>query len=79
MRVAFLSYDHGEYCIRLASAIAGASDVLLLLPAQVARPHVAKLSPAVHYQPFVKPRLRQAVAQARTVCNIVGWIRRVLE
>jgi len=43
MKVAFLSFDFGEYCIRLASALVHQADVLLLLPHQQAAPHLSLL------------------------------------
>lgn len=80
MKVAFLAYDFGEYCIRLASGLAHATvrepEVLLLLPEQLAESHLSKLDPAVRYWPFHKPRLRQPVAQVRTAWRLVREIRR---
>jgi starch synthase len=80
MKVAFLAYDFGEYCIRLASGLAhatvGEPEVLLLLPEQLAEPHLSKLDPAVRYMPFHKPRLRQPAVQVRTAWRLVREIRR---
>ncbi|MHB0875987.1 MAG: glycosyltransferase family 4 protein [Anaerolineae bacterium] len=75
MKVAFLSFDFGEYCIRLASALTEHADVMLLLPEQLASLHMAKLDPAVTFRPFHKPRLRQPVQQLLTALRIVRTIR----
>lgn len=70
MRVALLSYDFGEYCIRLASALGRTVEVLLLLPHELAAPHLASLDPGVHFHPFHKPRLRQPVRQMRLAFDL---------
>ncbi len=67
MRVAFISYDFAEYCVRIASALARDNEVLLLLPEALAKPHLSKLRPEVNFQPFRKPRLRQPLLQMRMV------------
>lgn len=74
LRVAFLSYDYGEYCVRLASALATSADVRLLLPSQLAEPYLDKLGAAVDYRPFLKPRLRQPVAQVRNTWKLMHSI-----
>jgi glycosyltransferase involved in cell wall biosynthesis len=76
MRVAFLSFDFGEYCIRLASALARQADVLLLLPHQQAAPHLSLLEQTLNFQPFHKPRMRQPLRQLRMLCTLVRRIRR---
>jgi glycosyltransferase involved in cell wall biosynthesis len=76
MRVAFLSFDFGEYCIRLASALARQADVLLLLPLQQAAPHLPLLEQTVNFQPFHKPRMRQPLQQLRMLRTLVRYIRR---
>lgn len=76
LKVAFVSYDFGEYCIRLASALAQEAEVLLLLPEQLSAPHLDKLSSAVSFQPFRKPRYRQALPQLRTSYALLRRIRR---
>ncbi|GEM_PF-111603 len=75
MKVAFLSFDFGEYCVRLASALAREAEVLLLLPQQEAAPYGPLLAPGVGLFPFHKPRLRQPLRQARTVRAILRRIR----
>jgi glycosyltransferase involved in cell wall biosynthesis len=76
MKVAFLSFDFGEYCIRLASALAQDANVLLLLPSQIAASHSSKLDQAVSFQPFNQPRLRQPLRQMATTYRILQWIGR---
>lgn len=75
MKVAFLSFDFGEYCIALASALAREAEVLLLLPRRLAAPHLSRLDRAVTYQPFSKPRLRQPLRQIRMICTILQHIK----
>lgn len=75
VKVAFLSYDFGEYCIRLASALAQEARVCLLLPHQLAAPHLSKLDQAVNFQPFNQPRLRQPLRQIRMIYTILQHIR----
>ena len=65
MRVALLSYDFGEYCIRLASGLSRVVDVQLQLAQQLAEPFLASLDPGVTFYPFHKPRLRQPGRQVR--------------
>jgi glycosyltransferase involved in cell wall biosynthesis len=58
VRVTLVSFDFGEYSIRLASALSGLATVLLLLPRPVAAPYLSELDPKVDLQLFDKPRLR---------------------
>jgi glycosyltransferase involved in cell wall biosynthesis len=71
MRVALISFDFGEYCVRLASALSRTADVLLLLPHQLAAPFLSELDPRVNFQPFDKPRFRQPVRQIRLGLDLV--------
>jgi len=75
MKVAFLSFVLGEYCIALASALAREAEVLLLLPRRLAAPNLPKLDRAVSYQPFSKPRLRQPWRQIRMIYTILQHIK----
>jgi glycosyltransferase involved in cell wall biosynthesis len=75
MKVAFISFDFGEYCIRLASALAREAEVLLLLPHQITAPHLSKLDHTVRFQPFLHPRLRQPLRQMTTIYHILHQIR----
>ena len=72
MKVAFVSYDFAEYCIRIVGALARNNEALLLLPESLAAPHLSKLQPEVNLQPFRKPRLRQPLLQMRTL----GYLHR---
>lgn len=75
MRVALVSYDFGEYCVRLASALSRVADVLLLLTRQDAEPFLSLLDPAVTFHPFDKPRLRQPGRQLRLGLDLVRCIK----
>ena len=72
MKVGLVSYDFGEYCVRLASALAPMAEVALLLPQQLAGPHLSALDPQVEFEPFDKPRLRQAGRQLRVSFDLIG-------
>jgi starch synthase len=75
LRVALISFNFGEYCIRLASALAQHAEVLLVLPHQLAEPHIAKLNDSVHLFSFQSPRLRQPVQQFWTIRKMCQKIR----
>lgn len=75
MKVAFLSFDFGEYCIRLASALTGVADVLLLLPHERSEAHLNLLHPAVDFRPFKRPRLRQPGQQLRMLWGLLREIK----
>jgi len=75
LRVALISYNFGEYCIRLASALAQRAEVLLIIPDRMVEPFVAKLSNSVRLFSFTNPRLRQPVRQFRTIRKIIQRIR----
>ena len=75
LRVALISYDFGEYCSQLASALAQHAEVLLALPEQLAGPYRDKLDDAVHLFPFPSARIRQAVKQFRTIRMILQRVR----
>ena len=74
MRVAFLTYDFGEYSIRHANALLEHADVMLIVPQQLAEPHQGIIDPAVDFRPFDKPRLRQPFRQLATI----RWILKQL-
>jgi len=75
MKVAFLSFDFGEYCVRLASALVREANVLLMLPIQLATAHQSKLDRAVKFHPFNKPRLRQPLKQIAMIHSILRLVR----
>jgi glycosyltransferase involved in cell wall biosynthesis len=70
MRVALVSYDFGEYCIRLASELQSTAECALLLPSQLAADHLSLLNSRVSFFPFNKPRLRQPLRQLRTIRDL---------
>lgn len=74
IKVAIISFDFGEYCIRLASALAQEANVLLLLPHQRAAQHISVLDQAVRFQPFYHPRLRQPLRQMASIARILRQI-----
>ena len=77
MRVAFLAFDFGEYCIRLAGGIAeNDSRVLLLLSRAEAKQYKHLLTGNVELVEFDKPRMRQPLAQLKMVWNLVRRIRK---
>jgi glycosyltransferase involved in cell wall biosynthesis len=75
MKVAIISYDFGEYCVRLASALSAVEvDVLLLLPEQLARPHLSQLRSVADCLLFPKPRLRQPRLQIGVLYQLIRRI-----
>lgn len=70
IRVALISFNFGEYCVRLASGLAQYAEVLLVLPEQEIGSHLAKLHEAVHLFTFQKPRLRRPMRQIRMIRTI---------
>jgi glycosyltransferase involved in cell wall biosynthesis len=76
VKVAFISFDFGEYCVRLASGIAQDASVLLSLPKGEAEPYTHLMSNSVELQTFDKPRLRQPLRQIRMATQLVRQIRR---
>jgi glycosyltransferase involved in cell wall biosynthesis len=65
MKVAFVSFDFGEYCVRLASGIAQNANIVLFLPKPEAERYLYLLSNSVGLRMFHKPRLRQPLQQMR--------------
>ncbi|HEY2548637.1 MAG TPA: oligosaccharide flippase family protein [Candidatus Acidoferrum sp.] len=74
LRVALVSYDFGEYSVRLASALANQAEVLLVIPESMVGPHLAELSGDVRLLSFRNPRLRQPVRQAATLRTLLTKI-----
>lgn len=74
LKVTLLSFDFGEYCNRLASALAQEAQVQLLLPNQLAAPYLSMLDQSVNFQPFNHPRLRQPLQQMRMIYTILRYI-----
>lgn len=70
MKVAFISYDFGEYCIRLAGALAHDNRVLLVLPRQLSASYLNQLDHNLIFHAFDKPRLRQPLRQTALLVDI---------
>jgi glycosyltransferase involved in cell wall biosynthesis len=75
MRIAFVSYDFGEYSIRHANALRQCGEVLLILPKQLSDPHLALVDSRVDFRPFDKPRLRHPLRQVARMRWILRQIR----
>jgi len=75
LRVVLISYNFGEYCVRLASALAERAEVLLVIPDRIIEPYAAKLNGSVRLFSFKNPRLRQPVRQFRAIRKIIQKIR----
>ena len=77
MKIAFVAFDFGEYCVRLASGIAQGADTKLLcfLPREEADPYSHLLSDSVDLHVFDKPRLREPIKQIKMVTELVRRIR----
>ena len=76
LRVALISTNFGEYCVRLANAVSRHTDVLLILPDRVAAPHAEKLDAAVQLFSYPSPRLRQPFRQFQTIRRIFRQIEK---
>jgi starch synthase len=70
MKIAFLSYEFPEYCVRIAGALARHAEVLLLLPHDLAAPYLADLPAGLKFQGFQKSRLRQPFEQVHTMVDL---------
>ena len=75
VRVALLSFNFGQYCIRLANGLAQEADVLLLLPSNQAAPYRFGLDPRVQLVELDVPRLRQPLRQSSMVRAVLMRIR----
>jgi starch synthase len=78
MKVALLSFDFGEYCIRLANGIAQDphTSVLLFLPDYEAEPYRHLLSKSVELRTFKNARLRNPIGQFLMVTRLVREIKK---
>src|SRR5438046_8651235 len=74
LRLAFISYNFGEYSVRLVNALAEHADVLLVMPDRIIEPHIAKLDNAVRLISFRNPRLRQPIQQVRNIRGLIAQI-----
>jgi starch synthase len=75
VKVAFISFDFGEYCVRLASGLAQYANILLFLPKHAAEPYSHLLDNSVGLRVFDIPRLRQPLQQVQMVAQLVRQIR----
>ena len=75
LRAAFISYNFGEYCVRLVNALAEHADVLLVMPDQIIESHLGQLNGSVKLLRFHNPRLRQPIRQIRNIRRLVSQIR----
>jgi glycosyltransferase involved in cell wall biosynthesis len=76
VKVAFVSFDFGEYCVRLASALAQETNVLLALPKREGEPYRNLLNDSLELELFDKPRLRQPLQQLKMLTKLVKRIRK---
>lgn len=76
MRVALVSYNFGEYCIRLANSLVKDVDLLLVMPEHEVAPHRARLDSRVELHTFPQPRLRQLHLHLKTIIPIHWRVRR---
>jgi glycosyltransferase involved in cell wall biosynthesis len=77
LRIAFVSFEFGEFCVPLVNALAQRADVSLLMPADELEPHRDRIDPLVAVYPFTKPRLRQPLRQAGMCRGLARTIRGV--
>ena len=65
LKVAFLAFGFGEYCVRLVSGIAQDhhTSICAFLPGDEVQSYIHLLSKSVHLELFDKPRLRQPSSQ----------------
>ncbi len=70
MRIALLSFNFPEYCIRLASALSRNAEILLQLPHKQAETYDSLLDPSIRFLPFAYPRLRQPLKQIKLAVHL---------
>jgi glycosyltransferase involved in cell wall biosynthesis len=75
MRIALLSFNFGQYCIRLANGLARCGHVVLLVPRDQVECYRDALDPAVELVEIDLPRLRRPLAQARMVRSVLKALR----
>lgn len=74
MKVLQIAFNSAELCVHIANALALETEVCLMLPRQQAEPCLKWLNPAVDFQPFDKPRLRQPWLQIGFIHNLLKRI-----
>jgi len=67
LRIALLSTNFGEYCVRLANALSAHADMLLAMPDRLAVAHAEKLDRVVRLLSFPNVRLRQPFKQVQVI------------
>ena len=76
MKIAFVAFDFGEYCVRLASGIARVGHKgVVFASREEADPYSHLLSDSVDLYVFDKPRLREPIKQVKMVAQVVRRIR----
>jgi glycosyltransferase involved in cell wall biosynthesis len=77
MKVAFVGFDLGEYCVRLASGLAQTqrTHVRLFMPKAEVEPYSHLVGKSVDLCLFDKPRMRQIFKQVRMAFDLVRQIR----
>ena len=76
LKVAFVSFDFGEYSIRNANALEEANcEVKLLMPENVADSHARLLNSNVKTHWFRRPRFRQPIRNIRVIARILRELK----
>jgi glycosyltransferase involved in cell wall biosynthesis len=75
MKVALLSMDYGEYCVRIANGLCANADVMLMLPHEQAAPYEELLDPRITLYRFRRPRLRHVLAQFSLFASLKKRLR----
>ncbi len=73
-RVALISFDFGEYCVRLANGLDRHASVMLMIPARALEAQNTTPSPTVQVKAFEAPRLRSPIRQIRLIRRILADI-----
>lgn len=76
MKIAFVSYDFSEYCIRHVNEMVEQADVLLMLPIELANADLQLIDPRVRFVPFSRPRYRQPARQLWEMRKILRTVRK---
>lgn len=76
MKIAFISFDFGEYTVRHANALAEKAMVALFAPESMVAPHLLQLSPSVKFYGHRKPRFRH---WNKHITNVLKIVRQVKE
>lgn len=74
MRITFISYTFGEYCIVQANELASHAEVQLVMPRDVVETSGVEVDPRVQCVLFDRPRLRQPFRQMRSVRSLLSAV-----